>query len=61
MGPMNLIPPHWVLVVTVTRPGVGRHVSLTPLTFQMTVAPDASEQEVAYAEKWRYIIQLRYA
>lgn len=35
-------------------------VSLTVLTFQMTVAPDASEQELAYAEKWRYIIQLRY-
>lgn len=34
-------------------------VSLTALTFQMTVAPDASEQEVAYADKWRYVIQLR--
>lgn len=26
----------------------------------MTVAPDASDEEVAYAEKWRYVIQLRY-
>ena len=26
----------------------------------MTVAPDATEEEIAYAEKWRYVIQLRY-
>ena len=27
----------------------------------MTVPPNASEEEMAYAEKWRYVIQLRFA
>ena len=30
------------------------------LTFNMAVAPDATEEELSYAEKWRYVIQLRY-
>ncbi|XP_019849732.1 PREDICTED: uncharacterized protein LOC100632362 isoform X1 [Amphimedon queenslandica] len=34
-------------------------ITLLIKRFQMTVAPDASEEEVAYAEKWRYVIQLR--
>ena len=25
----------------------------------MTVPPDATEEEMAYNEKWRYVIQLR--
>ena len=29
------------------------------LTFYMAVAPDATEEELSYAEKWRYVIQLR--
>ena len=29
------------------------------LTFNMAVAPDATEEELSYAEKWRYVIQLR--
>jgi hypothetical protein len=28
-------------------------------TFHMAVPPDATEEELAYAEKWRYVIQLR--
>ena len=34
--------------------------SLTPPTFHMTVPPNATEEEMAYAEKWSYVIQLRY-
>lgn len=30
------------------------------ITFHMAVAPDATEEELSYAEKWRYVIQLRY-
>ena len=34
--------------------------TLTPHTFHMTVPPNATEEEMAYAEKWSYVIQLRY-
>ena len=27
----------------------------------MTVPPNATEEEIAYAEKWTYVIQLRYS
>jgi len=29
--------------------------------FHMTVPPNATEEEIAYDEKWRYVIQLRFA
>ena len=29
------------------------------ITFEFTLAPDASQEDQAYVEKWKYIIQLR--
>ena len=35
-------------------------LSLTfDLTFHLELPPDATDEEIVYAEKWRYVIQLR--
>lgn len=31
------------------------------VTFEFSIAPDASQEDQAYVEKWKYIIQLRCA